>query len=637
MRVVRSALVAVLLLLAALIAVPASSASAASSPCVVSDILVNSCRPWLGATAGHAPNVASSFRAQIENHEQHIGRQLDIVHDYFLAGTLPVSSDDQYFINRPNTLMMINWRPSNVWADADGGNASVDSLIDQAADRFKAVAPHKVFLALNHEPENEVSAGNCTTDAASARGGSPADYRAMWRNVHDRFAARGVTNVVWVMDYMNWAPWDCLIDSLWPGDDLVDWVMFNGYGGKTYPNYVTNVSRFYDLLTAHSATGHDYLSKPWGIAEWSVRNATEAQGISYFNQAKAALDSNRFPRLKAFLAYDNVGADGNENRVGYLAGGTYDQAKQDAYTALAADPVFSDAGGGAADTTPPNATVTAPAAGATVRGQVSVSADVSDDTAVVSTDLQVDGQTVASAQPPPSGPALFSWNSASVPDGSHSLVVRASDGAGNAGTSVAVTVTVANGTDIGPPTAPTGLQAAVTKSYLVTLTWAAATDSGGPGVAGYRIYRKDLGTTPLATVGAGTLTLGDTRVAAATSYTYRVEAFDSSGNVGPQSAPVSVKTRNAGEHTPPTQPADLHGVTATATSISLAWTAAKDNWGVKGYHVYRDGSYAGDSTTPSFTDTGLAPGTLHQYWVVAFDSSANLSAPSATVTASTTS
>ena len=697
--------------------VVAAPAADAASPCVVSDILVNSCHPWLGATAGRYPQVGSGFRTQIEYHEQRIGRQLDVVHDYFSAGTLPVSSDDQYFISRPNTLMMINWRPSVVWADASGGNATVNSLIDQAAARFQAVAPNKVFLALNHEPENEVSSGNCTTNASGAKGGSPADYRAMWRNVRNRFTAAGVTNVVWVMDYMNWPAWNCLIDPLWPGDDLVDWIMFNGYGGPTYPDYVKNVANLYDLLTAHSATGHDYLSKPWGIAEWSVRNSTLTQGVDYFNQARTALESNRFPKLKAYLAYDNDGTDGNANRVAYLKDGTFSQTKQDAYTAFADDSVFTASTAG--DTTPPS---TPAGLQGTTSGPTQANLTwqpSSDDVGVVGYHVYRDGTpmatvgtttsyTDATAQaaqtynytvdafdgvgntspqsaaapvtmPDGIGPSVpdglaspgqtsssvdLTWNTSTDNDGvanynvyrdgtlvgsptgtaftdtgltdgrTYTYTVNAVDTQGNpsaASSGLPVTTTL----DTVPPSAPTGLTATVTKSYLVTLTWTAATDTGGSGIAGYRIYRSDQGTTPFATVSGSTLTYGDTRVAASTTYTYRVEAFDGRGNTGPQSTSVSARTKAKGETSPPTQPTNLRVLSTTQTSITLGWTASKDNWGVKGYHVYRNGQYAGDSTTTRFTDTGLTAGTTYSYFVVAFDASANLSPQSASVNGTT--
>jgi hypothetical protein len=65
-------------------------------------------------------------------------------------------------------------------------------------------------------------------------------------------------------------------------------------------------------------------------------------------------------------------------------------------------------------------------------------------------------------QPRHLGPAepSFSWNSRSVPNGNHTLQLRARDAAGNTGTSGTVTVSVQNTTVDGTaPTSPTGLRA----------------------------------------------------------------------------------------------------------------------------------------------------------------------------------
>src|SRR4051812_46897587 len=179
--------------------VAAQPVAAAPEGCVVTDTLVNPCRPWLGANVGKYPDVATGLRAQTEAHEQRIGRQLDVVHSYHPPGNLPLTADELYFVNRPDTLLFVNWKPAARWAAAAGGNAAVDAQIDLVADRIAAVAPHRIFLTLHHEPENDVSSGSCTKNATGAGAGSPADYRNMWRNVRERFDARGATNVVWAV------------------------------------------------------------------------------------------------------------------------------------------------------------------------------------------------------------------------------------------------------------------------------------------------------------------------------------------------------------------------------------------------------------------------------------------------------
>ena len=78
--------------------------------------------------------------------------------------------------------------------------------------------------------------------------------------------------------------------------------------------------------------------------------------------------------------------------------------------------------------------------------------------------------------------------------------------------------------DTGPPSAP--LVAAAPQSYAVMLSWAPSVDPEG-WLAGYDIYR---GSTHVARVAAGTTSYKATNVYCATAYSFRVEAFDWSGN-----------------------------------------------------------------------------------------------------------
>jgi endonuclease G, mitochondrial len=93
------------------------------------------------------------------------------------------------------------------------------------------------------------------------------------------------------------------------------------------------------------------------------------------------------------------------------------------------------------DVTPPTASVTAPAAGATVSGSVSLTASAADHVGVTSVDFAVDGAVVASAS---GTPFSASWSSSSTFNGPHTLTAIAHDAAGNAGASAGVAVSVAN-------------------------------------------------------------------------------------------------------------------------------------------------------------------------------------------------
>ncbi|MDI6804965.1 MAG: T9SS type A sorting domain-containing protein [Bacteroidota bacterium] len=97
--------------------------------------------------------------------------------------------------------------------------------------------------------------------------------------------------------------------------------------------------------------------------------------------------------------------------------------------------------------------------------------------------------------------------------------------------------------DTTPPSTPTNLTATAPKFNTVNLSWNPSTDNVG--VAGYYVFRKDKGTTPIATV--TTTTYSDGSVKATTTYTYYVQAFDKAGNKSGFSNEATVRTpsRNA--------------------------------------------------------------------------------------------
>lgn len=95
------------------------------------------------------------------------------------------------------------------------------------------------------------------------------------------------------------------------------------------------------------------------------------------------------------------------------------------------------------DATPPSISLTAPANGASVSGAVSVTANASDNVGVVGVQLIVDGMNLGNEIT--LAPYSATWNTSQVANGSHNIVARARDAAGNSSTS-SVTLTVSNST-----------------------------------------------------------------------------------------------------------------------------------------------------------------------------------------------
>jgi len=87
----------------------------------------------------------------------------------------------------------------------------------------------------------------------------------------------------------------------------------------------------------------------------------------------------------------------------------------------------------------------------------------------------------------------------------------------------------------------------------------------------------------------------------------------------------------------PSKPADLQAVALDEMTIALSWDPSKDNFGVAGYLVWRDGKRIGlvyDGGT-EFVDSGLQANTTYTYQVAAFDAAGNKSVLSDPATATT--
>ena len=88
---------------------------------------------------------------------------------------------------------------------------------------------------------------------------------------------------------------------------------------------------------------------------------------------------------------------------------------------------------------PTGVAITAPTNGASVTGQVTISASASDNVGVVSVSFFADGQSLATDT---SAPFSTTWNTHNVSKTTHTLYVRATDAAGNTTQSATITVTV---------------------------------------------------------------------------------------------------------------------------------------------------------------------------------------------------
>ncbi|WP_231926821.1 glycoside hydrolase family 9 protein [Micromonospora siamensis] len=188
-----------------------------------------------------------------------------------------------------------------------------------------------------------------------------------------------------------------------------------------------------------------------------------------------------------------------------------------------------------------------------------------------------------------------------------------------------------------PSTPGTPVASAVTATGL-TLTWPAATDTGGSGLAGYDVTQAQTGSDALVLLRSTTNTLAVTGLSPERTYTFTVVARDGAGNRSAASPPVTVTTpaAPAPDTTAPTAPGTPTASAVGPTGLTLTWGPATDNVGVTGYRVYRGGTVlVGSTTGTSLAVTGLTAATAYTFTVVAVDAAGNVSAASAPVTVTT--
>jgi hypothetical protein len=179
------------------------------------------------------------------------------------------------------------------------------------------------------------------------------------------------------------------------------------------------------------------------------------------------------------------------------------------------------------DTTSPTVAVTAPAAGASVRGSVSVSASATDNVGVVAVRFKIDGINLGEVTRPP---YTMTWDTTSVTDGTHTVTAVARDAAGNVTRSRKVRVSVANTQPIAderPAISRVTVSDVTTSQARISWTTDEASDSQVE--YGRRFYRNR---SPL----NRTLMTSHSQVlsglAPSTWYHFRVRARDGAGNLG---------------------------------------------------------------------------------------------------------
>ena len=285
---------------------PLAPAPALSSGCSVSVLLVPSCGIWFGAsTPARSGSGVSDNRLGLAEYEAVAQNTPDILHFYKTGPkTFPTSSESA-MAERPGvqrSLLLYNWKPSSKYTWRQTANGAADAEIATIAAGIKAY-PHKLFLNIYHEPEDNVI-------PTAGSGMTAQDYAAMYRRVVTKLREAGVTNAVFVWITMGYSGWRQYYDDLYPGDAYVDWLAYDKYSrndadtnllgmfDRTLPNL--DWPGFYSWVTAKAP------GKPVMIAEWGVDLSTNVDPASKLAIDSAAIAA-AYPMLKAMVYWNQVG------------------------------------------------------------------------------------------------------------------------------------------------------------------------------------------------------------------------------------------------------------------------------------------------------------------------------------------
>ncbi len=271
------------------------------------------------------------------------------------------------------------------------------------------------------------------------------------------------------------------------------------------------------------------------------------------------------------------------------------------------------------DITAPTVSLTTPTAG-TVSGSVSLAANASDTVGVTSVAFYYGSTLIGSDS---TSPYTATWNTTTVANGTYALTARASDAAGNVGTSTAVSVTVNN--IVADTTAPTVTLTAPSAGTITGTTTLSATASDNVGVAKVDFY---YGTTLIASDTTSSYgTTWNTTTIANGSYVLKAIAYDAAGN-STTSNTINVTVNNVASGTVTiTTP-----VSGTTVSGTIAMTATTTATNVTKVDFYKDADTSPFATAVSsytiFLNTTTLTSGTHTFRAVATTSTGSTVASS---------
>jgi hypothetical protein len=268
--------------------------------CSVSPLLVPACGAWWGMFVP-TPN-GTELNAAVAAQDSSLGRPLDLIllyHDMSTTqdGMFPSSAEEQL---SQHHLLVFSWAPviwstgqMYSWEDISSGGLDQSVIIPEAM-RLKDSGT-TVFLSLF--PEADATAGTSQ--------GSPSQFVAAWRHVHNLFAELKVRNVVWVWTTTGYLPHTSTIAAMYPGNSYVDWIGYDPYNyfscrNSPWRSFSQTIGPFYEWLSSR------HYGKPIMLTEYgtSADPANPDLEVSWYQGIKATI--KKYSGIKALNLWNSA-------------------------------------------------------------------------------------------------------------------------------------------------------------------------------------------------------------------------------------------------------------------------------------------------------------------------------------------
>ncbi|MFI5492692.1 glycoside hydrolase family 26 protein [Actinoplanes sp. NPDC051859] len=310
---------------------PSASAAPTARPGQVDPAPAGSCRtgkklvPTCGVLWGVAPGAFTEERGRqaLTSFEKKTERHQDIYHAYHRGNGQVFPTKEEMAIAREpgrERVLFLNWKPRGAsWAKIAKGDKATDKFLDKLAEHIKKNYTEQFFFTVHHEAEDNVK-------EKAGSGYTAKDYSRMFRYVVQRLRADGVDNLVTVLVHMAYVPhtsqkW---FDSMYPGNDVVDWIGFDTYAYSD-PGY--GHGDFRELLNRQASNRptwpgfynwavERHPDKPLMVAEWGVWSSKKNPGHKAEFYREVGQQIRDFPKIRAMVHFDTPhNQEGRESSV----------------------------------------------------------------------------------------------------------------------------------------------------------------------------------------------------------------------------------------------------------------------------------------------------------------------------------